>query len=607
MDYHLRDPNTKFAYALHHSVVSLEEEQLNIAIQESIMLYHQRKITQIDGTIEQASISFNDTLFKKVYPKLNEFQKGVFVECIERDSAGLSLPLGSGKTLIALLLSIYFTRENLKPVLVVASKSLISSWETEIKKFFGDELEYEVVHKSIQKKNIGLWKIGANTQIVLTTIDVLAGFYKEHNVADKFIRQEFNEVGYTNFYEVPDKPFLNHVIGGGLFFSIEWGCLIVDEVQKYTNIDTLWCQSLGSICAEHRWLLSGTMFDEPKVGRILGYHIILNVEGKPRNFPETKELLTNDFKGLNETLISRNSNGAFIPPKVIEHIVTHRLNKEEEKVYTTMKNILVEVKNRAMIAKILDNDEEVRKLNSYKMVMIMYLRQALVCPMIPITSIAINASDVKKRNELSEIIINELDRIGISGWLNDEASVKSSRIKKNIQSIDKHKNERVIVFACFKSYLDVLQHYLIKKDRPIFRMTASMSSKRRGLLIKAFEESSNGVLLLTYQLGAEGLNLQFTSTIMLVDFWWNASKTQQAIGRIFRYGQISDEINVYFFTANTGIEKILFEKQKAKLDVLGELMTGKMKTKIPRLKMDKVIRLIEIADNKKLLKNVKYY
>lgn len=237
----------------------------------------------------------------------------------------------------------------------------------------------------------------------------------------------------------------------------------------------------------------------------------------------------------------------------------------------------------------------------------MYLRQALVCPMIPITSIAINASDVKKRNELSEIIINELDRIGISGWLNDEASVKSSRIKKNIQSIDKHKNERVIVFACFKSYLDVLQHYLIKKDRPIFRMTASMSSKRRGLLIKAFEESSNGVLLLTYQLGAEGLNLQFTSTIMLVDFWWNASKTQQAIGRIFRYGQISDEINVYFFTANTGIEKILFEKQKAKLDVLGELMTGKMKTKIPRLKMDKVIRLIEIADNKKLLKNVKYY
>ena len=119
--------------------------------------------------------------------------------------------------------------------------------------------------------------------------------------------------------------------------------------------------------------------------------------------------------------------------------------------------------------------------------------------------------------------------------------------------------------------------------------------------------SKNGILLITYQLGAEGLNLQFASTILLTDFWWNASKTQQAIGRIFRYGQIADEINVYFFTSNTGIEKILFQKQKAKLDILAELKVGTIQTKIPMVKMDDIINIIELSDNEKLLKNIKYY
>lgn len=113
-------------------------------------------------------------------------------------------------------------------------------------------------------------------------------------------------------------------------------------------------------------------------------------------------------------------------------------------------------------------------------------------------------------------------------------------------------------------------------------------------------------MLATYQLGAEGLNLQFASTMLLVDFWWNVAKTQQAIGRIFRPGQTSKEINVYLFTSNTGIEKILFSKQKAKIEILNELKTGNIKTKIPSINVDEMIKLIELEDNKELLKKIKY-
>jgi SNF2 family DNA or RNA helicase len=216
---------------------------------------------------------------------------------------------------------------------------------------------------------------------------------------------------------------------------------------------------------------------------------------------------------------------------------------------------------------------------------------------------------MSKKSELSTIIMDEMNKLGLKDWLDKEESIKSSRLNETLKCIKKHKNEKVIVFSCFRSFMDIGEYLIGKemKDRPLFRMIASMSAEKRAQLIKDFEKSKNGILLLTYQLGAEGLNLQFASTILLVDFWWNASKEQQAIGRIFRFGQVSDEINVYFFTTNTGIEKILFEKQQAKLKILDELRTGKMKTKIPFIKLDDVIKLIELSDNEELLKEIKFY
>ena len=47
-----------------------------------------------------------ETLFKVGYNKLNDFQKEIFNECTKRNSGGLSLPMGSGKTLIALTLAL---------------------------------------------------------------------------------------------------------------------------------------------------------------------------------------------------------------------------------------------------------------------------------------------------------------------------------------------------------------------------------------------------------------------------------------------------------------------------------------------------------------------
>ncbi len=577
-------------------ILTKEEKRMNKLLLEAYEKEHFKKLNP------NLKIENNEhgKLFSIGYKQLNSFQIPIIQECIEKGSGGLSLKVGSGKTIISILISLYLTMKTQYPILVVVSRSLISNWEDEIKKFFKDQLDYQVIHPTLN--NIGQLKI--KKKVIITTVDVLSKFYKENLIDKLFIKQVFTKKfgNYTNYYNVVTEPYLNHIIGGGLFYSTKWGSIIIDEAQIYTNIETLRCQALGALYSNHRWLLSGTLFDEPKVERILGYHVMLNAPNMPRNLPDTKDLLKNNFKGTNEFIIHRDSNLAFKPPNIHEQIVTHKLLPEEEKVYTMMKSILIQVKAKADKAKLLKDVKNYKLFSSYKLVMIMYLRQALICPLIPITSIAIDASDLEKRSELSKIIMNEIKQMKIDHYLNDKESIQSTRIKETLKILDKHKYDKVIVFSCFRTYLDIMS-YLVKD---LFVMHSEMSPIQRGDLIDDFRKSKNGILLMTYELGSTGLNLQCANVVLFIDFAWNSSKQKQGIGRILRTGQLATDIFIYFFTANTGIENIIFQKQYFKLQILEELKTGTSNTKIPKIKIDDVIKMIELEDNKTKLSKIKY-
>lgn len=543
------------------------------------------------------------TLFKKCYYKLNEFQQEIINECIPKGYGSLALPLGSGKTIISLCLSLFFCAEKKEPIIVVISKSLVTNWQTEIIKFFDDSLSFTILDTKQKLKDLKIKSI-----VTIITIDTLSGIYKAHLVNKLFIEAKFvthmRGLGaYINYYKQMEEPLLSHSIGSGLLYSTQWGSFIVDEVQIYTNIDTDRCQSLGAIYAKHRWLLSGTLFDEPKVERIMGYYMILNAPEIPRNLPEVKTLISSrNFKGLQEHLITREKNLAFIPPKLNDIIIDHTLSNDEEKIYIMMKKILIVIKEKAKRAKLLHHREEYKVFSSYKLVMIMYLRQALICPLIPITSVILDASNAKKKSQIAKIIIDELNALGVDDYLQNINSVKSSRIKEVLKVLDKHDDEKCIVYSCFVSCLDIMAYFI--KGRIVFRITSDMSATKRGEVISKFEKSKNGILLVTYDIGGQGLNLQFAAVVVLVDLYWNSGRTLQSIGRIFRYGQLAKEIFVYFFTANTGIEKIIYEKQNAKILILNELMTGSQTLSIPKIKMDDVIKMIEVEDNKVMLRTV---
>lgn len=533
------------------------------------------------------------------YSKLTEQQIDVYQECIEKKSGALCLNLGAGKTLTSLVIALNLSKK--RPILVVCSKTLLSSWRTEIHKFFGDEFPYIIFHSCNKDIKMENYILKEETKIILTTPEVLTKFYKSENIENKFIDTITEGFGDTYvLYKKPIKPFK---LDGNFLYSMKFGCLIVDEAQNYTNIESARCRAIGSICANCRWVTSGTLFDEPKISKILGYYIMINHPTFPRTLPKTKILVTSTrFKGTKETMVIREQNN-FIKPKINEYIIENELTDDEEKVYLSMKEILKVFNKKLKEYKAQNNTGMARKFSSYLLAIITYLRQTLICPLLPISNIVLDISDFQNKSDLSKCLFKELNKYDLKKYFQDEDSIYSSRIKKVIEVINKRKEENIVIFTNFRTCLDVIK-YFIPNNRKILTIESKNTIEQRGNIIKDFGEGKGNILLLTYTIGAEGLNLQMSNTMLLVDFYWNAGKTKQSIGRILRFGQKAKEINIYYFTSNTAIEKVIFERQNEKLDLLEEMFEGQMTGKVSKIKTDEVIKIITCEENKKLINKI---
>lgn len=133
-------------------------------------------------------------------------------------------------------------------------------------------------------------------------------------------------------------------------YSQEWGSVIVDEGQNHTNIQVAKCKAICSIFTRHRWVMSGTMFNEPKVERLLGYYCMIGDTKFPRSLPAAEKFVrTTAFKEVNVTLVHsaateiKNKSGVV---KCNNQIITHQMTPDEEKFYISMNEVLKIVRKK---------------------------------------------------------------------------------------------------------------------------------------------------------------------------------------------------------------------------------------------------------------------
>lgn len=119
--------------------------------------------------------------------------------------------------------------------------------------------------------------------------------------------------------------------------------------------------------------------------------------------------------------------------------------------------------------------------------------------------------------------------------------------------------EKIILFSSFRVTLDYLARRL-KADGIAVELMHGGIKEARTEVLSRFQGCSTPSVLLTSEVGGEGLDMQFCRSLINYDLPWNPMKVEQRIGRIDRIGQQAEAVSVVSLICSDTIEEQIYER-----------------------------------------------
>lgn len=127
--------------------------------------------------------------------------------------------------------------------------------------------------------------------------------------------------------------------------------------------------------------------------------------------------------------------------------------------------------------------------------------------------------------------------------------------------------EKVIIFAYFKGTLRYLFRRLGSDSFGCAMIHGDVENEQRLVEIDRFRDDPAVQVLLSSEVGSEGIDLQFCRVVINYDLPWNPMRVEQRIGRIDRVGQKADRLTIVHFKVKDTIEERLYERLHEKLRI----------------------------------------
>jgi SNF2 family DNA or RNA helicase len=130
-----------------------------------------------------------------------------------------------------------------------------------------------------------------------------------------------------------------------------------------------------------------------------------------------------------------------------------------------------------------------------------------------------------------------------------------------------NRSSQVLIFCEFKETVGYLSRHV--EDRPVFSITGETPFVDRHGILRNFQNSGNGVMLMT-AVGSEGLDFQFCSRLVNYDLHWNPMILEQRIGRVDRIGQEKNEVEIFNIVVDGSIDERVWRVLSKKLAAIDQ-------------------------------------
>ena len=126
--------------------------------------------------------------------------------------------------------------------------------------------------------------------------------------------------------------------------------------------------------------------------------------------------------------------------------------------------------------------------------------------------------------------------------------------------------EKFVVFAFFRGTLKYLARRLEKDGIPAVLIMGGMGSAK-DYALRQFRDPSGPQVLLSSEVGSEGIDLEHCRFVVNYDLPWNPMRVEQRIGRLDRLGQMADKISIVNIAVPDTIEDRILLRLYERIDL----------------------------------------
>jgi SNF2 family DNA or RNA helicase len=322
--------------------------------------------------------------------------------------------------------------------------------------------------------------------------------------------------------------------------GLEFDTLVLDEAQHIKNRQTQNAQSVKSVRARRRFVLTGTPMENSVLDLWSIFDFLMpGYLGTAADFKERYEVpIAREKDSAAQVRLARRIRPFLLRrlkrevakdlPEKIEQVSFCDLSPEQQAVYQQ----LLEASRKEISDAV--GQQGLQKSRMLILTALLRLRQ--VCCDLRLLKLENAREDNSGKLEL----FNELLQEAIDG------------------------GHRVLVFSQFVEMLQLLKTTLQSQNIDFAYLDGSTSDRAK--VVQEFQSKDIPVFLISLKAGGVGLNLTAADTVLHFDPWWNPAVEAQATDRAHRIGQTRVVTSYKLITRGTVEEKILhLQNQKREL------------------------------------------